>query len=184
MTNKRENENEEQREAEPEELFQALSELPDEKVSAERIIKEFDIPRDGFRDALDELILLGEVELCQRRGTGPRIWLKRRESSDSRNVSRFVWKCYVAETREKRIADCLFRTKEDAIQHLTESVVIDPEKFGEVGYLDDVYRASTLGEGGYKDLTAVVRREPVYGQEVDNGDEDGVSPQSSLEEVY
>lgn len=148
----------------PEELLECLKSLPDEKVSAGRIGKKLDSSSE-FGEALNEVVMLGEVEHCQRRGTGPRVWYKHRGSSNWESpgeVVGYVWQCYVAEGPTKRIADRLFQRRGEAIRHLKESAVVDPERFEEVPYLDGVWRAPTKGSEGYKDMTAVIRKEPIY----------------------
>jgi hypothetical protein len=151
-------------EVHPKDVLECMRNLPDEKVSAARILDEFDDTVEGFGDALSELIRLGEVELCQERGTGPRVWLKRRKPSDDTkgmDVSGFVWRCYVRGDNKHK-ADRLFESRAKAIDHLAQSAVVDPDSFETVPYLSNVWRASTSGFEGYHEMTAVVRREPIY----------------------
>lgn len=147
-----------------ENVYEALTQLPDEKVSAARIAEEAPDDTD-LAEGLHELILLGEVELCQKRGTGPRVWLKNRQTSDETEYDTMadsVWKGYVATNSEHRMADRLFATREGAIAHLEQSAVVARSEFMEVSYLADVWRADTTGFEGIEPMTAVVRREPVY----------------------
>ncbi|MGB9986559.1 hypothetical protein [Salarchaeum japonicum] len=167
------NDDETPRKASAEELIDCLKSLPDEKVSAARIMSELRDSDSQIREALDELVVLGEVELCQRRGTGPRVWYKHREtlSEDSpREVADYIWRCYVSEDRSRRIADRCFQRRSDALQHLEKSAVVKPDDFEAVPYLDGVWRASTKGKEGYARMTAVVRKEPVY-REQDTSDQ-------------
>lgn len=187
--------------ATPPEVLNTIESLPDEKISAGRIKQELDESITDFADALHELILLGEVELCQRRGTGPRVWFKHRSSADSEppgRVSDSVWRCYVAQDSTTRFADRIFHDREDAIEHLSRSAVVEPESFDKVPYLDDVWRAETSGFEGHEEVTAVVRKEPVYTQKPepsseskkeekakrrDNETPDETQPQTTLSEI-
>ena len=153
-----------------ERVLNALRELPDEKLSSSPIchhtIQMYDSyegdPSD-FNRAIQELIVLGEVELCQERGTGGRVWLKRRDSPGNqpddgltRQPESSVWRGYTTTNYDKKIADRLFTSKEEAMKHLGDSAVCDPQKYEEVPYREDVWyqeRGRTV---------AVVRCEPVY----------------------
>ena len=46
--------------------------------------------------------------------------------------------------------------------HLSESAVIDPADFAQLSFLEDVWVADTTDRDGFEDMTAVVRREPIF----------------------
>lgn len=164
------NESDELTETHYKRVLACIRSLPDDKISATRVEKELDDPDFDVHRALQDLVLLGEVELCQVRGTGGRIWLKRRATnrdSDGPEVIDSVWRCYVAKDYRDRIADRLFGTREAAVKHLEESAVADVRSLEPVSYLEDVwYAEAAAAESGYTALDAVVRREPIYDDSV------------------
>ena len=149
-----------------ERVLSCLESLPDRKVSAGRVEKEFDEPDFDVHRAIQDLVLLGEVELSQVRGTGGRVWLKRRSTPDdpeSLEATSSVWRSYVAKDYRDRIADRLFTAREAAVRHLEESAAADVERLEPVPYLEDVWHApGAAAQGGYATLDAVVRRETIY----------------------
>lgn len=149
-----------------EEVLEVLRSLPDEKISSNRVDNRLEDAEYNVSECLQDLIRLGEVELCQERGTGGRIWLKRRLTPEGTRERQAMatrgWECYVAEGYQKRIADRLFTTREGAMLHLGDSAVVDPTEYEEVPFLDDVWANQTSGAEGYTEMLAVVRPEMIY----------------------
>lgn len=150
-------------------VLDELRALPDEKISSTRRPSGVNPNEGGLarveRDQLiQNLITLGEVELCQERGTGGRIWLKRRENPDEETprevISESVWRGYVAQDYRERKADRLFTSRKSAMIHLVDSAVVEASDFEPLSFLEDVWVAPT--GGGRKEMTAVVRCEPIY----------------------
>lgn len=155
-------------------LADAVKRLPDQKVSAVTLYDLLDYDDEKVSEAVQDFIILGELELCQVRGTGARVWVKRRappdedlerrapRDDDEMKPRQGVWQAYVAENTRDRIAMRLFTSKDGALAHLAESKVVSPREFSPVSYLEDVWIAETSDSEGYDRMTAVVRREAVY----------------------
>ena len=145
-----------------EQVLEILETLPDEKVSTAKIEKELQDPDVGLAYIIQQLVYLGEVELCQERGTGHRVWLKRRGDQYEGSISlRSIWQGYVFEDNGRKIADRLFSNRDAAIEHLAEAVGVDPASYEPLSFLDDVWVAQ-VGTKGWDEKTAVVRRTMIY----------------------
>jgi len=151
-----------------EEVLEALRTLPDEKISSNRVNDRVGEVEYNVNQCIQDLIRLGEVELCQERGTGGRIWLKRRSTPEGTRERQAMatrgWQCYVTEAEDfrRRIADRLFTTREAAMVHLGDSAVVDPTEYEVVPFLEDVWANQTSGAEGYKEMIAVVRSATIY----------------------
>lgn len=156
----------EERSEKYEAVLQAMYNLDDEKHATAAIKGETGPIGGSIDEYVQDLILLGEVELCQVSGVGGRVWLKRTPPGDRNQITLDgafnVWQGYSARGYRDRIADRLFRNRESAIMHLSESAVIDPVDFTQLSFLEDVWVADTTDRDGFENMTAVVRREPVF----------------------
>lgn len=141
----------------------------DEKIHSGRSPPEINPDEDDLtsveRDHLiQNLIVLGEVELCQERATGGRVWLKRCEDPDEETrrevISESVWHGYVAHDYREQKADRLFTSRESAMIHLVDSAVVEASDFEPLSFLEDVWVAPAYKER--KEMTSVVRLEPIY----------------------
>ncbi|QIB74654.1 hypothetical protein GL213_07605 [Halogeometricum borinquense] len=162
-----------------ERLRKTLCSLPEGVVSLSQIAEEFEHSYGGlFPDlniprAMQDLIILGEVELCRETESGARVWLHHRWGDldpDDRIdepllVAGMTWKCYVAPNFRRRRAERLFTTRSAAFDHLKRAGGVAPEDLERVWFLNDVW-ATQLESGE----TAVVRREPVYERESSHGE--------------
>jgi hypothetical protein len=168
--------------APPEEAYErvrkTLRSLPEGVVSLSQVAEEFEHAYGGlFPDlnvprAIQDLIVLGEVELCRETESGARVWLRHRwgdldpdeRVDDPVVVTGTTWQCYVAPDFRRRRAERLFTTRSAAFDHLERAAGLDPEDLEPVWFLEDVWAAG-LPSGG----TAVVRREPIYEREASHG---------------
>lgn len=174
--------------APPEEAYERLRKtlrsLPEGVVSLSQVAEEFDHAYGGlFPDlnvprAMQDLVVLGEVELCRETESGARVRLRHRWGDydpDDRVdepvvVAGTTWQCYVAPDFRRRRAERLFTTRSAAFDHLERAGGVPAEDLEPVWFLEDVWAAGL--ESGE---TAVVRREPVYERESAHGEhyEDG-----------
>ncbi|MDS0292583.1 hypothetical protein [Halogeometricum luteum] len=169
--------------APPEEAYERLRKtlrsLPEEVVPLARVTEEFQHAYGGlFPDlnvprAMQDLIVLGEVELCAETESGARVWLRHRwgdvdpddRADDHLAVAGTAWRSYVAPDFRRRRADRLFTTRSAAFDHLRRAGGVDVDALEPVWFLDEVWAAG-LDSGE----TAVVRREPVYEREAAHGE--------------
>jgi len=147
-------------------VLQAMYDRPDEIISTATVDDAVRSTEYDVDELVQDLVLLGEVELCHVTGIAGRVWLKRRQTPEgpraAMTTADSVWQGYKARDYRDKIADRLYLTRQAALQHLSESLHLDPETFEPLSFLDDVWVAPTSGAEGYEEMTAVVRREPVY----------------------
>ncbi|SFR69272.1 hypothetical protein [Halogeometricum limi] len=169
--------------APPEEAYERLRKtlcsLPEEAVSLAQVAEEFDRAYGGlFPDvnvprAMQDLIVLGEVELCRETESGARVRLRHQwgdydpddRPEEPLRAAGTAWRCYVAPDFRRRRTDRLFTTRDAAFDHLRRAGGVDPDELEPVWFLREVWAAGLeTGE------TAVVRREPIYERESVHGD--------------
>lgn len=132
------------------------------------LFPDLNVPR-----AMQDLIVLGEVELCSETESGARVWFRHRwgdfdaddRADDPLVVAGTTWRSYVAPDFRRRRADRLFTTRSAAFDHLRRVGSVDADGLEPVWFLEDVWAAGL--ESGE---TAVVRRDPVYERESVHGD--------------
>ncbi|ELZ34439.1 hypothetical protein C474_01996 [Halogeometricum pallidum JCM 14848] len=169
--------------APPEEAYERLRKtlrsLPEGVVSLAQVTEEFQHAYGGlFPDlnvprAMQDLIVLGEVELCRETDSGAHVWFRHRwgdvdpddRADDPIVVTGTTWRCYVAPDFRRRRADRLFTTRSAAFDHLRRAGGVDADALEPVWFLEAVWAAGL--ESGE---TAVVRREPVYEREAVHGE--------------
>lgn len=153
-------------------VVSALADLPDEPITQADLVDVIDADPSAIRQAIKDLIRIGELELCRDTPDERVVWLKHRQPTaqvTARQPLTAVWHAYVAPTYHTRIAERSFRSRETALTHLAQTLDVSEDAFEPVECLDAVWvavidAAQVVGAGD-SDWTAdvVVRREYVYG---------------------
>lgn len=147
-------------------ILETMYRLRDEKMPVARIKEETGEIGFNVTELTQDLILLGEIELCEVTGISGRVWLKRRETRDGKQervaMARSFWQGYTSKGYRDRMTDRLFTNRWSAILHLSDAAVGDPNSFKPLSFLDDVWVAPSSNVEGYEEMTAVVRRETIF----------------------